>query len=147
MSFSSGSSSPKSGFQESSVSSITNPYMRSALFWEFTYWEYYSKKNSSWNFWPLKFGPIAWPETSVQIYHSTLRKIPKRTDHLYIAVKAWNHESIYFSLSLYEIENRSFTLTDEHRLQTVELRVHKRICGGNWDNMIMKLHDRELHYF
>jgi len=110
---------PKKGFQKSSISSITNSYMRSALFWEFTVRMAFQEEFLR-NFWPLKPGPIAWPETSVQIYPSTLRKIPKRADLIYIAVKVWNHESIYFALPFHESEYRSFMLTDEHRLQAVE---------------------------
>jgi hypothetical protein len=34
------------------------------------------RKLSSWTSRPLKMGPIGYPETSVQSYHSTLRNIP-----------------------------------------------------------------------
>jgi hypothetical protein len=110
MSYSAGPSCPKKEFQESSVSFITSTYMRSALFLEFTQWEWYSKKNSSWNVWPLKIGLIAWTKISVQIY-TILRcvKSPlQKTYVIYIAVKAWNHDSIYFSLFLYESEKLIF---------------------------------------
>lgn len=124
MSFSAGSSTPKREFQESSISFITSTYMRPALFWEFTQWEWYSKKNSFWNVWPLKTGPVAWTEISVQIY-TILRCVifpppSKKPYFIYIAVKAWNHDSIYFFLSLYKCENWSFALTDNRRLQAVE---------------------------
>jgi hypothetical protein len=43
-----------------------------------------SKKNvSSWTSWHLKIGPIGYPETSVQNYHSVLRNIPEeRRSHI-----------------------------------------------------------------
>jgi len=39
----------------------------------------------------MKMGPIGCPETSVQNYHSTLRKTQKSADLIYIAAEAWNH--------------------------------------------------------
>jgi hypothetical protein len=42
------------------------------------------RKSSSWTSWLLKTGLIGCPETSVQNYHSTLRKIPEeRISHLH----------------------------------------------------------------
>jgi hypothetical protein len=67
-------------------------FTRSALFWDITQrrvvilYRHFgttyrshlqeSRSKSSWT-WPLKMGPISCPETSVKVYHSTLRNIPK----------------------------------------------------------------------
>ena len=62
--------------------------LRSALFWDITQrWvvvlyrrfgtNYLSHLQGSWTSWPLKMGPIGFPETSVQNYHSTLCNIPE----------------------------------------------------------------------
>jgi hypothetical protein len=45
---------------------------------------YAALSGSSWASWPLKMGPISFPETSVQNCHSTLRHIPEeRRSHLH----------------------------------------------------------------
>jgi hypothetical protein len=59
--------------------------LRSTLLWDITqrrvvilYRRFGSKKiYSTWTSWSLKMGPIRWPETSVNDYHSTLRNTPE----------------------------------------------------------------------
>lgn len=45
----------------------------------------YSGVKQSKNLWPLKMGPMGWPETAVINYHSMLRKIPMNTDLIHMA--------------------------------------------------------------
>jgi len=68
----------------------------STLFWDLTergvvilYGRFETSRRSPLQGLPMKMGPIGCPETSVQIYLSTLRKTQKSAALIYIAAETW----------------------------------------------------------